>query len=222
VPVEPVSDVTVTDVHPRFIFANAPASGPVGVVNYTVEIATAATFSNKVAIWTVAQQPSQTSLDSPANLLYGQQYFWHVRAHDPTTVGPWSAPQSFKTPAPPAAPTPSPLPGAGTPPGTPCGPPYANNPLVIVECRRSQYGHMSSSEVVGFLRGVAKDLNAAGIPGGPFGILKKTSGNSCNGYSCDIVCNSGGEGWDVLGDSDGAQFAAWGGPKSVPNACEIQ
>lgn len=221
-PFQPVSDVTVTDVHPRFIFANAPTSGPIGTVGYTVEIATDATFTNKTAVWNVSQQPSETKLDAPANLSYSRQYFWRVRGYDQTTVGPWSATHSFRTPEPPAAPVPSPLPGAGTSPGTPCGPPYANNPFVIVQCRRSQYGHMSSSEVVGFLRGVAKDLNAAGIPGGPFGILRKTSGNNCNGYSCDIVCNSREEGWDVLGDSDGAQFPGWGGPKPVPNACEIQ
>ncbi len=81
---------------------------------------------------------------------------------------------------------------------------------------------MDRTETVVFLREVARDLNAAGFSGGPMGILRKTSGNNCDGYSCDIVCNPRREGWDVLGDWDGAQAAAWIGPKDVPDACEIQ
>ena len=81
---------------------------------------------------------------------------------------------------------------------------------------------MSASQVVAFLRGVAKDLNAGGFAGGPFGLLKKTNGSNCNGYSCDIVCNNRLTGWDVLSDSDGAQKATWGNAVAVPNACEIQ
>lgn len=105
----------------------------------------------------------------------------------------------------------------------------SKTPQGIVECRRSQYGHMSSSQIVAFLRGVAKDLNAAGIGGGPFGILRKSGGYNCGGYSCDIICSGQGNAqqqWDVLSDAEGAQKPVWNGPKTWPNirvdACEIQ
>ena len=45
--------------------------------------------------------------------------------------------------------------------------------------------------------------NAAGVSGGPFGILEKASGNNCGGYSCDIICSGQGNAqkqWDVLID----------------------
>jgi hypothetical protein len=88
---------------------------------------------------------------------------------------------------------------------------------------------MSSGELVAFLRGSARDMNAAGLSGGPFGLLRKTSGANCAGYSCDILCSGSGTSqrqWDVLGDADGAQTPAWIGPKVWPDirvdTCEIQ
>jgi len=82
---------------------------------------------------------------------------------------------------------------------------------------------------VNFERAVAHDLNANGVGGGPFGILRKGSGNRCNGYACDIICAGSGSGqkqWDILSDWDGAQSPSWNGPKTYPNirvdACEIQ
>jgi hydrogenase expression/formation protein HypD len=63
----------------------------------------------------------------------------------------------------------------------------------------------------------ASDLNKLG--GGPYGILRKTAGASCNGFSCDIICSGNGNSqkqWDVLGDSDGAQTPAWNGPHTAP------
>src|SRR5207237_1199354 len=124
-----------------------------------------------------------------------------VRGFDPTTMGAYSIIQSFKTPSAPAA---SPAPGGGGGGGS-CA--SAGSPNAIVLCRRKQWGHMSNAEIVVFLRSVAKDLHAAGVAAGPFGILRKTTGNNCGGYSCDIICNNGGSGWDILADSDGAQTA---------------
>src|SRR6185295_17986613 len=105
-----------------------------------------------------------------------------------------------------------------------------SQPINIVECRRKQYGaHMNDAEIVTFLKGVAADLNKAGISGGPFGLLRKSNGASCGGFSCDIVCTGQGSSqkqWDILGDSDGAQTPAWIGPKVSPDiridTCSIQ
>lgn len=134
-PVSPVGNTTVPNTHPRFTFRNAPTSGPIGAVSYTVEISTNDTFSSKVAIWTVAQQASETSLDAPADLSFGQQYFWHVRAFDQTAAGPWSSTQSFSTPSRSIAPPG----GVPSTPGKPCGPPYPNNGLAVVACVSAKY-----------------------------------------------------------------------------------
>jgi hypothetical protein len=55
-----------------------------------------------VATWTAAETPNQTNLVSPVDLGYGKVYYWHARAYDPTTLGPWSVTQAFQMLAEPA------------------------------------------------------------------------------------------------------------------------
>ena len=88
---------------------------------------------------------------------------------------------------------------------------------------------MSSSDTVSFLTSTAQSLTRNGIGGAPFGLLRKSSGSSCNGYSCDIICSGQGNAqkqWDVLGDAEGAQTPGWNGPSTVPNirvdTCDIK
>jgi hypothetical protein len=72
-------------------------------------------------------------------------------------------------------------------------------------------------DLVSWLRLSARDINASGTAGGPWGVLVKTSGSNCNGYSCDILCLGNGAGQvqrDVLIDAEGAQIPIWGDPKS--------
>jgi hypothetical protein len=108
--VSPVDNVTVDNPHPRFAFNNAPHSGPVGPLTYIIEVADGDSFSNKMAVWTVAEKAGgQTFLDSPQDLPPVKQLFWHVRAADQTTAGPWSATQVFQTPAPVILPPPPPV-----------------------------------------------------------------------------------------------------------------
>src|ERR1035437_1047489 len=113
-PVAPINNVKTADAHPTFQFTNATHTGPVGAITYGMEISDTDTFANKIAIWTVAEQPNQTSLAAPQLLGDSTQYFWHVRAYDPTTTGPWSATQVFQTPMPIViAPPPPPPPNSG-------------------------------------------------------------------------------------------------------------
>ena len=73
---------------------------------------------------------------------------------------------------------------------------------------------MSHAQLVAFLRASARDINRAGTAGGPWGLLQKTSGANCNGYSCDILCLGNGSGQvqrDVLIDAEGSQIPLWGG-----------
>jgi hypothetical protein len=115
VPLAPINKVMTANPHPHFSWTNAPRTGPAGAISYAVEIS-ADNFATKAAAWTVAEQANQTGLDAPQDLAFSTQYFWHVRANDPTTIGPWSATQTFLTPAAPLpVPTPNPVP-TPTPP----------------------------------------------------------------------------------------------------------
>jgi hypothetical protein len=91
----------------------------------------------------------------------------------------------------------------------------------IVTCRREQFkGHMDAGSIIVFLKNVAGDLNRVGTWGSGYGLLRKTSGASCGGYACDIICRGSGtsqQQFDVLGDSEGDQTPAWIGPKVHPN-----
>jgi hypothetical protein len=209
--IAPINNVTVPDLTPEFRLRNAPRTGPAGPIIYTLELAENDAFASKFAVWEFHEQSGETKFTAAAALLPGRQYFWHVRAADSSALGPWSGTQIFKTPVPIIV-IPNPLPGNSCRSST--------TELNIVTCRRSQFGsHMSSSELVTFLQRVAGDLNAAGF-GGPYGLLRKSSGASCSGFACDIICAGNGNSqrqWDVLGDSDGAQTPAWNGPNVVPN-----
>jgi hypothetical protein len=88
---------------------------------------------------------------------------------------------------------------------------------------------MSHSQMATLMRAIAHSLNANGIGGGPYGILRKGAGTSCDGYSCDVLCVGSGGGqqqYDVLGDIDGDQSPGWNGPKTAPgiriDVCEVQ
>lgn len=102
-PVAPINNVLVDSLRPTFTFVNAPRTGPAGAITYILEISDSDTFVVK-ATGTVAEQPTQTSYPAPQDGNYNKQYFWHVRAQEATTVGPWSATQVFRTPAPPPPP----------------------------------------------------------------------------------------------------------------------
>lgn len=85
--------------------------------------------------------------------------------------------------------------------------------LAIVRCNRSRWGSsMSSIEILAFLKDLTRDLNTARIVGGPFGILNKSGGSNCGGYSCDVICAGNGAAqaqWDVLTDSEGSATPTW-------------
>jgi hypothetical protein len=220
----PINGATTSSLHPDFRLANAPRTGPAGPITYTLELAENEAFANKFAVWQFAEGSNETRFTAVADLLPGRQYFWHARASDTSNVGPWSSSQVFRTPVPVVIPDP----GGGGGGGTSCA--TSSTPLNIVECRRSQYGtHMTASQTVAFLRGVATDLNAKRVDFYPFGILVKP-GSECNGYSCDIICSGNGAAqrqWDVLGDGDpnvGAAIPVWNGPLGsiAVRTCEIQ
>lgn len=208
-PRSPIANEQLTTTRPQLVVGNGSAQGPVGQAFYLFQVATDPGFGNVVVNEEAAQQPGETALTVPGTLSYGATYYWRSRISDGDVIGPWSTTESFRTAAAPA-PAPSPGPAPGPAPGGSC---VLSTGDAIIACNRARYsGFMSSSEVVAFLSQSAKDLTAAGIDGAPFGILVKDGGYNCNGYSCDILCSGNGSGqrqWDVLGDSDGLQYAVF-------------
>jgi len=214
VPVSPVGAVKVSSYSPEFVFNNAPRTGSPGPITYVIEVASNSTFGGLLAAWQFAEQATQTKFTAASGLPPSSQLYWRVRAFEASALGPWSDTATFITPTPVVVPPP-PTPGGGG--GGAC---TNTTQIGIVTCRRNQFsGHMDAGQSLVFLKGIASDLNKAGTWGAGYGLLRKTSGASCGGYSCDIICRGAGtsqQQWDVLGDSDGAQTPNWGGPSGYP------
>jgi hypothetical protein len=137
------------------------------------------------------------------------------------------------TPAPPA---PAPV----TPPVVAPAPPQASPDKAvagrIVREERAKYPTpMSEAQIATLLKDVARRMNSEGLAGGPFGALRKSGGNACAGYSCDIICTGNGSAqrqWDILGNADPAERGAGAGdqrpdfgdalPEIAVRDCEIQ
>ncbi len=98
----PINNTRLDDLQPEFRITNAPRSGPVGAINYVLELSDTDSFANKVAVWTFREQPGQTRFDAPHALVGDKQFFWRVQAFDTNTnaSGPWSDVQIFRTPVP--------------------------------------------------------------------------------------------------------------------------
>src|SRR5579871_4496709 len=113
--VSPAPNATADSIRPSFVVNNASRSGPVGAITYQIEVADSSAFTNKIAVWTAAEQANttQTTLTINTDLAYSTVYYWHVRAADPTTTGPFSATYAFVTPAQPVVAPPPPAGGGG-------------------------------------------------------------------------------------------------------------
>jgi hypothetical protein len=96
--VAPGINEKVTTLQPVFTFGNAARSGPVGAISYEIEVSDVESFPTHLADFTVPEQANQTSVQLPVAAAYSKVYFWHVRAFDPTTTGPWSDTRAFSTP----------------------------------------------------------------------------------------------------------------------------
>jgi hypothetical protein len=110
--VTPVGNVLTDSLQPRFTVNNAVRSGPVGAIQYVIEISDTDSFASKLAVWTIPETPGTSGLNAPGDLPANKQIFWHARAADPTTVGPFSTTAVFRTPAPVVV-TPPPSGGGG-------------------------------------------------------------------------------------------------------------
>lgn len=209
-PLSPIGAVRVLTNTPQLRVRNGASTGPYGALFYQFQASTSPAFTGLVGNQSVPEGPGETTLTVPASPGNDMVVYWRVRISDEEgNIGEWSRTEAYRTPLM-QAPPPGPAPPAG---GGPC---VSSNPQQIVECERAKYaGKMSDGQMLEFMRSVARSLNSNGISGGPFGILRKSSGHNCGGYSCDIICAGNGGSqrqWDVLGDIDGAQSPGWSGP----------
>jgi hypothetical protein len=229
VPVSPIAGVTINSQTPTLVVLNTAVIGVEGQIMVRFELASDPGFSRMLAIWTVPRGGGDTTSVSGSPLPLGGVYYWRATASDGALTSTYSQVHGFYTPAPPPEPTPTPTPGP-TPGPTPptSGNCPGGDPLGIVTCQRNRMpGHMSDGQLLQFLRAVARNLNANGVGGGPYGILRKSGGTSCGGYSCDIICAGQGGGqrqYDVLHDIQGDQGPVWDGPLDPirVDVCEVQ
>ena len=208
----PIGGVLVTDLDPDVEFGHSvplyASSTP--ALQYDLEVLDE---DNHLAYSRVLTPNGGTTTahELENDLTPNEPHRWRVRARYQSYVGPWSDYATFVT---------EPIAG-----GESCAAPGVTE-VDIVVCRRAQFDHMSEEELVDFLRGIAFDLNQAGIPGGPWGILQKPIGTNCLGYSCDLICSGQGSDqnqFDVLIDAEGLQAPIWAeiGEGLVPRVCEI-
>jgi hypothetical protein len=218
--ITPINNQRTSSRRPDLVVGRANRNAAVGPVGYEFHVSLDAAFSQVVATGSAGEGGDTTSFTPGSNLAADRQHFWRARASDGETTSEWSGTQAFVTAA--AA---GPAPGPAPPPGGPCN---SSSAEAIVACERAKFGFMSHNDMFNFMRAVAQSLNRNGIPGGPFGILRKQSGTNCNGYSCDVLCAGQGGSqrqWDVLGDIDGAQSPGFSGPHTSGirvDVCEIQ
>jgi hypothetical protein len=108
-PVAPANGTTVSNLRPRFTWANAVKSATPTDGRQVRDSAVGLRHVRAEVSATVGEDRSgRTSVDAPEDLPVATQAFWKVRAFDDNNVGPWSATQTFKTPARPAAPAAAP------------------------------------------------------------------------------------------------------------------
>jgi len=205
--VSPLGGVEITDLSPELVITNATGIYvPNLPLSYVFEVmnqaGTLVYRSNPIP----AGANGRTTHEIIGDLINDQNHTWRAYAVYQGQRGPLSTLGSFKT---------------LSRFGVSCA--HLGNPLAIVACRFEQHGGMDHEEVVEFLREVAWDLNQTGISDhGGFGILVKTEGNNCAGYSCDIICEGNGPDqnqYDVLIDDTIPNFADVENPTVRP--CEI-
>ena len=228
-PISPANNERVTTSTPRLLAGNADLSGPFGPITYQFQVSESALFTGLAVNGEVNAGSGQTGFTPGTALPSDKTLYWRVRVFDPTVVGAWSRVEVFRSPQQVVDPGPAPPPPGGGGDPSSCGPPSLFNPLAILTCHRALFpgGGLHGSVAIEFLRRSARSFNAAGVPGGPFGLLRKTSGNNCDGYSCDIMCAGQGNAqrqWDVL---VAEEHPTWGGSIGVADGaridiCEIQ
>ncbi len=199
VAVSPIGGIEIEDTSPDLVINNSTGKFVNLALTYVFEVLDSQNRvvyrSNPVAQGGGGRTTHEVNLDLDPE----GSYTWRAIPMFKSQLGPRTATASFKTLA---------------RFGVSCA--HHGNPIAIVACRFAQHGGggMDHEETIEFLREIAYDLNR-GVPTdkGGWGILRKTIGNNCLGYSCDIICEGNGgdqNQFDVLID------------EAIPNWGEVQ
>jgi hypothetical protein len=204
--VSPGVNALATPLRPNFVINNATRSGPVGSIAYLFELSDTSTFANKV-FQEVAEQPNQTSVAPGTDLAFNTVYYWHVRAFDARTLGPWSPTRAFQTIPEPVAPPPPTGGGGGGGNWENCG---STPGFELVACVVSAIGPAHGVEgAFEVTKRVAWLLRGSGA-----GLLIKNGGEnivSWRGYSfaAGRICYPDGHIWKVLSDVPTTNGPSW-------------
>jgi hypothetical protein len=191
-PVSPIGNVQVSTLQPTLTANNAGRSGPAGALTYRFEISDDSGFGSLADTFEVNEQGGATEGRIGVALQTARTYFWRVRAEDPSTVGPWSSTESFRTPA-------APSPGGSAPPSiAPGGKPSPSDGIAVVAWVKEDLirrGISIDGDCGGFAitRRVAWQLRNNGA-----GTERKPAGRNCEGHSIDILIFPGGQTVDIL------------------------
>jgi hypothetical protein len=194
VPVSPLGGVVLDDDDPDLLINNASGRFVSNLpLSYVFEV-----FDEGQRVYRSQPIPAgsngRTTHEIQTLLKFDEGYTWHAFAVYGGEEGPASPRATFRT---------------YNRFGESCA--HLGNEHAIVICRRAQYGFMSVDQRIEFLRRIAYDLNRLPAEHAPYGVLVKSSGHNCNGYSCDIICSDTGRHrqWDVMLDEDGIQAPVW-------------
>ena len=101
-PIFPVDDEVASSQRPSFKVKSSEITGPATNIKYRFEVARDGSFANLTTVLTVGPGGGTTSA-TPGDLEWNTRYKWRVRAsatgREGRVDGPWSATQTFKTPA---------------------------------------------------------------------------------------------------------------------------
>ena len=197
-PLSPVGGVEVTDLDPDLIIRNSTPTyhpGPLNGLAYVFEVRDEEGRVVYTSPAVAAGAGNETRHEIGRDLDANEVHTWRAYATYLGRRGPMSTPATFKT---------------FDRFGVSCA--HLGTEVEIVACRKAQYGHIPHDSLPEFLARVAHDLNRGRFEHAPYGLLVKTSGNNCHGYSCDIICSDARgthRQWDILIDEDQAQIPAW-------------
>jgi hypothetical protein len=198
-----VNEVNV-GLRPTFTVRNATHSGPVGPLRYLFELSDSASFANKV-FQDVPEGSGSTSIPMPSDLSYSTVYYWHARAFDAKTIGPWSETRGFQTMAQPVEAPPPPVIGGGN--WEACG--STPGP----EISKCVHDAINPPHTVAGAFEVVKRV-AWLLRGGGGGLLLKPGGENIvtwNGksYSASRMCYPDGHIYKLLSDVPTTNGASW-------------
>ncbi len=170
-PLSPIANVRVSDLTPEFKVRAGDRSAVKAPLEYMLQVSNNSAFTSIAATFIQAETLPETRVDQGYSFLHSRTYYWRVRTMhtaDGTDMSNWSATQTFRTPAPPAAPAPAPAPapestpgpsptpsgggGGGTPSGGNLGKCSSSNGDDIAECIEARYPSYLAAGVTGAKR----------------------------------------------------------------------